>query len=100
MSDHFIVRWFLPALGWLSAAFALALFGYSVYSIATGSIVFDARWSKNTYDLDTSPRGFFFALSFYLFAGTMAAWIAKQLLVNEPRWKRSRDLQNSRSQNE
>lgn len=87
-----IVRWIITALGWMSALSGAGLFVYAAYAVATGSIELSAKFSSNTFAFREAPGPFIFSLLIYVAGGAMCVWIAKALLIDEPRWRRGRGI--------
>lgn len=84
------LRWIGVALGWMAAAASLAFFAYVSYAIATGSVLLSARFSKASFVFSQSPGSFLLALSVYIAGGLICGWIAKTLLIDEPKWRRDK----------
>jgi hypothetical protein len=90
MSDQFVLV-LLKFGGWLAALIGLGFLGYALYAIATGTIELAGQFSQATFVFDANPGPFLFALSIYLLGCATFAWIAKVLLLDDPKWRRERD---------
>jgi H+/Cl- antiporter ClcA len=89
MSDRFVLV-LLKLGGWLAALIGLGFAGYAFYAIATGTIELAGRYSQATFVFSRNPGPFLFALSIYLLGFAACAWVAKVLLLDDPKWRRDR----------